>query len=240
VSTPASREGRPAAAPRPFSWVLTAIVVGWLVVYNALRIAGDDPRRAAAVAIAPGVALGLLFFGGGLYVRRRLMRSGRMPARRAEAIGPEPLPAERRPILRAAAPVLGLAAIASIAVGVLLGGDWVRLAAADRSSTKLALALWDIVVGLWLGAELVHMLKGHVDGLESVSLGAVLTAVLAGVALSRSMFPPAQVILIVASGAAAIACQVVLQRVTGSRGASVGAALAGIVSVMALVIPLVS
>jgi hypothetical protein len=220
--------------------VLTAVVVGWLVVYNALRVAGDDPRRAAAVAIAPGIALGLLLFGGGLLVRRRLLRSGRLPARTTEALGPGPLPAEQRPILRTLAPVLGLAAVASVAVGVLLGGDWLRLAAEDRSSTKLALALWDIVVGVWLGAELAHLLKGHVDGIESVSLGAVLTAVLAGVALSRDMFPPAQVILIVASGAAAVACQVVLRRITGSRGAAVGAALAGIVSAVALIVPLVS
>jgi hypothetical protein len=110
----------------------------------------------------------------------------------------------------------------------------------DRSSTKLALALWDILVGLWLAAELRHLLQGHGDGLDSVALGAVLTAVLGGVALSRSMFPPAQVILIIVLGATAIACQAVLWRITGSRVAVVGAALCALLAVLALVIPLAS
>jgi hypothetical protein len=222
------------------SWVVTAIVVGWLVVYNALRIAGDSPRRAAVIAIAPGVALGIVLFGLGLLARRAMMRRGRLPMRRTEPIGPGVLEAGRRAGLRPAAPFLALGAAASVGVGVLLGADWIQLAAADRSSTKLALALWNIVVGIWLAAELGHLLQGHGDGLDSVALGAVLTAVLGGVALSRSMFPPAQVILIIVLGATAAACQVVLWRITGSRLAAAGAALCGLVAALALVIPLAS
>jgi hypothetical protein len=238
---PASKQaGPPASSPRPVSWVVTAIVVGWLIVYNGLRIAGDSPRRAAVIAIAPGVALGIILFGLGLLARRALVRRGRLPMRRTEPVGPGVLEAGRRRALRPAVPFLGVGAAVSVGVGVLLGADWIQLASADRSSTKLALALWDIVVGIWLAAELGHLLQGHGDGLDSVALGAVLTAVLGGVALSRSMFPPAQVILIIVLGATAVACQVVLWRITGSRFAVVGAALCALLAALALIIPLVS
>lgn len=231
---------QPASSPRPVSWVITAIIVGWLIAYNAVRIAGDSPHRAAVIAIAPGVALGLILIGLSVLGRRALTRRGRLPMRRAEPIGPDVLDAQRRPVLRPAVPFIGLGAAVSVAVGIVLAADWIHLTAADRSSTKLALALWDIVVGVWLAAELAHLLHGHGDGLDSIALGSVLTAVLGGVALSRSMFPPVQVVLIVVLGVAAVACQVVIWRLNGSRAAIVGAVLCAVLAVLAVVIPLAS
>jgi hypothetical protein len=264
--------GPPASSPRPVSWVITAIVVGWLIVYNGLRIAGDSPHRAAVVAIAPGVALGLALFGLAVLVRRAMLRSGRLPARgnaalnrtmgffffgigyfvwrafrrggeppgrTTDPIGPQEL-AARKAALRVAAAFLALAAAVAIVVGIVLGVDWFRLPGSERSTTKVALAIWDIVAGVWFAAEVGQLLNGHEDGLDSVALGAVLTAVLGGVALSRSMFPPVQVVLIVVLGTAAVVSASTLWRIKQSGGTAAAAVAAAAVSALALIIPLVS
>jgi hypothetical protein len=262
----------PTPAPRPVSWVITAIVVGWLIVYNGLRIAGDSPHRAAVIAIAPGIALGLGLFGLGFFVRRAMLRRGRLPVRgnavlnRAmgvfvfgvayfawkwlrgsgeaptrptDALGPQQL-AERRAVLRVAGAFVALAGAVAIVVGIVLGADWFHLSPAQRSTTKAALAIWDIVMGIWFAAETAQMFNAKDDGLDSVALGAVLTAVLGGVALSRSMFPPAQVVLILVTGTAAVACEVALWRFRHSGGPVAAAMVTAAVTALALIIPLIS
>ena len=66
------------------------------------------------------------------------------------------------------------------------------------SATVLILTAWNVLAGLWLGDEAIRSRRGEVDGLDSVVLGCLLTAVLAAVGISRDLLEPAQVVLIAA------------------------------------------
>ena len=54
-------------------WLAGCVVVGWLVVYNVLRIDGSSPSEAAWPSLAAGAVAGVAVFGAGLAVRRRLL-----------------------------------------------------------------------------------------------------------------------------------------------------------------------
>jgi uncharacterized membrane protein len=66
----------------------------------------------------------------------------------------------------------------------------------------------------------------------------VLTAVLAGVGLSRGWIETAQVVTIVVAGIAAALCQMALWRVTGARGMPTSAGVAIVIAGLSLVLPL--
>ena len=61
--------------------------------------------------------------------------------------------------------------------------------ARPRHGTAL-LAAWNLLVGLWLGDEAIRLRRGEAEGIESIVLGCALTAVLAGVGLSRDLAAP--------------------------------------------------
>ena len=84
-------------------------------------------------------------------------------------------------------PALGVLAAAALVVGVYLGADWLGTDPDDRATTTIILAAWNVLVGLWLGDEVMRMRRGEADGVESIVLGCALTAVLAGVGLSRDL-----------------------------------------------------
>ena len=97
-------------------------------------------------------------------------------------------------------PALGVLAAAALVLGVYLAVDWLGTDPDDRATTTIILAAWNVLVGLWLGDEVMRMRRGEADGVESIVLGCALTAVLAGVGLSRELAETAQVVLIVVAG----------------------------------------
>jgi len=230
--TPA-RPGLPPAS-RLASWFATSLIVGWIIAYNVLRIAGESPRGAALVALAPGIVLGLVILAATIAIWRR---GG---AERAEAEVPPPEALDRPALnaLRLAAGALGALALAAIVVGVVLAYDWSDTPASSRSTAKIVIAGWDVLAGAWLATEAPRLSRGYADALEPISLAAVLTAVLAGVGISRDWVPGANVVLIVIAGLAAGGSQLGLWRATGGRGRPVGAVLAVAIAILALVLPL--
>ena len=221
---------------RLLSWAVTAVLVGWLIVYNALRLGGEAPDDAWLVSLGPGVALGAGLFAAALVWRR---------ARASRAPLPDPGPpsaeeeSSRRDALRLAAILVGGLAGVSLVTGVLEVADWYGDDPDMRALTTVILGLWNLLLGAWLVAEAPRLFKGDTEGLDSVALGAVLAAVLAGVAFSRDLVSVAQVLLIIVSGLAAGASQLAIWRLQGAHGAPVSAAVVVIVAALALVLPIV-
>lgn len=220
---------------RIFSWATTAVFVGWLLSYNVFRIGGSSPRGAILVSLIPGVILGAIFVAVTVVVwRRGMVRHG------GETVIPQPeaLDESSRDALRLAGFAVGALAVVSLAVGALLIVDWNDTPSAQRSLAKVLVGGWDVVAGLWMVSEAMRMVRGQADGVDSVALGAVLTAVLAGVGLSRGWIETAQMVTIVVAGITAGASQLALWRVTGARGVPTSAAVAMIIAGLALVLPL--
>lgn len=218
------------------SWAITAAAVGWLVVYNVLRVGGQAPDDAWLVSLGPGIALGAGLFAAALLVRRS--RAGR-PGQ------PDPGPPStqeqesRRDAVRLAAIAVGALAAVSLVTGVLEVADWYGDDPSSRAVTTAILGLWNLLLGAWLVAEAPQLYKGDIEGLDSIALGALLAAVLAGVALSRDLVSVAQVLLIIVAGLAAGAGQLAIWRLQGARGAPISAAVVVIVAALALVLPIV-
>ena len=82
------------------SWLAGCVVVGWVLIYNALRIGGATPSEAAWPSLAAGAAVGAVVFGGALLLRRRLAASGRVlrsgPGRHPLALRAGRLPSATR------------------------------------------------------------------------------------------------------------------------------------------------
>ncbi len=206
-------------ASRLLSWLTGSVVAGWLVVYNLLRISGSNPSDAALPALIVGAIAGALVFGAGLLVVRRLAAAGRVVAPGPVEI-PSPSqmePAQRDALSLAWAP-LGALAVAALALGVFLAADWFGAEAGGRATTTLILAAWNVLVGLWLGDESLRLRRGEPDGIESIALGCGLTAILAGVGLSRDLARPGQVVLIVLAGVAGALVSLAVWRLRGARG----------------------
>lgn len=224
---------------RALSWLIGSVAVGWLVVYNAMRLAGSNPADAAWPSLAIGAVVGLAAFGAGLLVLRRRAAAGR-PVRRGpmEIPSPSELDDGQRSVLTVASSALAALAVAALALGVYLGADWLGTAADDRAATTIILAAWDVLVGLWLGDEALRMRRGEADGVESVVLGCALTAVLAGVGLSRDLAEVAHVVLIVLAGVAGAACGAAVWRLQGSHGVPLAAIGAAVVAGLSVILPL--
>lgn len=229
-----------AGSPGP-SWLLGTMLIGWVVVYNAMRFAGSSPRSAAWISLAIGGVAGLAVFGAGVLAVRRLAAAGRVVHRGAiEIPSPGRLSSDQRDAVRIAAVTLAALAAVALVVGVLLGADYLSTDAGDRSVATAVLAAWDVLVGIWLGDEALRLRRGEAEGIESVGLGCGLTAVLAGVGLSRDLLEPGHVALIVLAGLAGAAAGAVVWRLQGARGLPGGAIMAGLVAIAALVLPLVT
>ncbi len=71
-----------------------------------------------------------------------------------------------------------------------------------------------------------------------MALGALLTAVLAGVALSRDWVRPGQVVLIILAGVVSAGGYAAAWRLTRARGLPWSGIAAGVIAALALILPL--
>ena len=107
-----------------------------------------------------------------------------------------------------------------------------------RAKTTIILAAWNVLVGLWLGDEALRLRRNEPDGIESIVLGCTLTAVLAGVGLSRGLAEPGQIALIVLTAVAGGLVSLAVWRLQGARGLPLGAVGVVIVAALSLILPL--
>lgn len=229
------------AASRIGSWLIGAVIVGWALVYNVMRVSGSSPREAAWISLVIGGAAGIAAYAAGHLALRRLGASGRVLHRGpVEVPPPERLSAEQRDAVRLAAGALAALAAAAILIGLALAVSHFTAAPGDGSLATLMLAAWNLLAGVWVGDEALRLHRGDAEGVESVTLGCLLTAVLAGVGLSRSLIEPGQIVLIVLAGLGGAAAALVTWRLAGARGAPVGAIVAIVVAVAAIALPLLA
>ena len=228
----------PTPASRLLSWLVGCVLVGWLVIYNVLRIGGESPSEAAWPSLVVGLVAGLAVFGAGLLLQRRLAASGRVLRAGPVAIpSPSEMDDSQRDALRLAWPALGALALVALAVGAYLAADWFSDSGV-RAKTTIILAAWNVLVGLWLGDEALRLRRDEPDGIESIVLGCTLTAVLAGVGLSRGLAEPGQIALIVLTAIAGALVSIAVWRLQGARGFPLGAVGVVIVAAFSLILPL--
>ena len=227
-------------ASRMLSWLIACVLIGWLVVYNLLRIGGDSPEQAAMPSLGIGAVLGLVVFGVGIVVLRRLHRSGRrLRVPPSEIPAPSAMDQAQRDAVQLAWPPLAVLAVAAIAMGVWIGADWLSTDPSDRGYGTALLAAWNLLVGLWMGDEAIRLRRGEAEGIESIVLGCSLTAVLAGVGISRDLAVPGQVGLIILSGIAGAVVGLAVWRFHGARGLPGSSIGVLVVAVLSLALPLV-
>lgn len=224
--------------PHPVSWFIGCVLVGWIVAYNIVRIGGASPSDSAWVSLMVGGTAGALIFAGMVLVRRRLAASGRAVRQQPRPI---PAPAQMgdgdRTLTRLVWPLLAALAAAALAMGVALGLDWLRAPADDRAVTLAVLAAWNLLVAFWVGDEALRLRRAEAEGTESVALGAALTAVLAGVGITRDYMVPGQITLIVLAGLAGTAAALLVWRLRETRTPPIGGPLVALVAVLSLVLP---
>jgi hypothetical protein len=232
----------PAMTPPPsrlVSWFVTSVLCGWVIAYNVLRIGGRSPRGAAWTSLLIGLGIGIGIFAIVVLVWRHYVASGRFRPHHLEEIPPpDRLDSRQRSALEALWPAVAVLAIAALIVGALLTVTWFQTEG-ERSFTRIVLAGWDVLVGVWLALEAVELKRGHGEAVESIALAAILTAVLAGVAFSRGMFDPGQVSLIVVAGVTAALAHFAGWRLLGSRGVPFGILVALVVGACAIAFPIV-
>lgn len=227
-------------ASRVFSWLVASVLIGWLIVYNLMRIGGDSPDQAAMPSLAIGAACGLVVFGAGFLVVRRLHQSGRrLRVPPTEIPPPTAMDQAQRDALQLAWAPLAVLALAAIAMGVWIGADWLGTDSAERGYGTALLAAWNLLVGLWMGDEAIRLRRGEAEGIESIVLGCSLTAVLAGVGISRDLAVPGQVALIILAGIAGALVGLAVWRFHGARGLPGGSIGVVIVAALSLILPLV-
>jgi peptidoglycan/LPS O-acetylase OafA/YrhL len=134
-----------------------------------------------------------------------------------------------------------LAALAAVAIdmGLWIGADWISTDPDQRGYGTALLAAWNLLAGLWLGDEAIRLRRGEAEGIESIVLGCTLTAVLAGVGISRDLAVPGQVALIILAGIAGALVGLAVWRFHGARGLPVGSIGVLAVAALSLVLPYV-
>lgn len=226
-------------ASRVASWFVSSLVVGWLIGYNILRFGGRSPRQAAPLSVLLGIGIGVVIFGVFVFAWRRLVMSGRVHLHHIEEIPPpERLDSRQKTALDLLWPAVGVFALFALVVGALLTVSWLQTEG-SRSTTRIVLGAWDVLVGVWLITETAELRRFHGEAVESIGLAALLTAVLAGVAFSLGMYDAAQVALIVVAGAVGALSSFTWWRMLGSRGIPYGVVFALAVAAMSIVFPMV-
>ncbi len=225
-------------ASRIVSWFLTCVIIGWVIAYNLLRIGGRSPRGAAWTSFLIGLGVGVVLFVIVIAVWRRFVAGGRFRPHSIEEIPPpERLDVRQRGALELLGPAVAVLGIAALIVGALLAVSWWQTDG-ERSFTRIVLGAWDVLVGVWFLLEAVELNRRRGEAVESIAMAAMLTAVLGGVALSRAMFDPWQVALIVLSGVTGALAYFAGWRLLGSRGVPFGIPVALIVGALAIVLPI--
>lgn len=236
---PATPPATTPPASRMVSWFVTSVLIGWVIAYNVLRIGGRSPRGAAWTSLLIGAGIGIVIFAAALAVWRHWVASGRFRPHNIEEIPPpDRLDTRQRGALEALWPAVAVLAIAALIVGAILAASWLQTDG-ERSFTRVVLAAWDLLVGVWLVTEAIELRRGHGEAVESIAMAAMLTAVLAGVAFSRGMFDPWQVALIVVAGVAGALAHFAGWRLLGSRGVPFGIVLTLVVAALSIVLPIV-
>lgn len=231
--------------PRPgrlFSWMITAVLVGWFVVYNVMRVGGGTPAGVALVSFLIGAVVGIVVLVLGVYVRRALVASGRIHPVDLEADIPTPQAMDdgQRRAVGLAWPVTAAAAVVEMALGLWMLADWWSTPGPTRATAELVMAGWLIFAALWMSWEARNLRDLDAGGVDSVALGALLSSVLAGVGISRAFATPGQVVMVVVGGVASVICYWVVWRLTHNRGVPTTAIAAGIVTVVSLLLPLLT
>ena len=222
-----------APAGRVVSRVVMAVVVGWLVVYNIMRISGDNPAQAWRPSLILGGGLGLLVAGGLWWLQRKLAESGRVLVPRVATVSGT-LDEQQRDAMQVSVPIMLSAAVAAGITAVAELAQW--FGESDRSLGLLVFVIWNLVFAGWMSDEGMRLRGGHAEGLDTVFFGCLLTTVLAGVAFARGVLEPVQVILALVSGAAGIAVGLVVWRLAGGRGIPTGPIIAVLVTAATLAI----
>lgn len=224
-------------AGRLLSWAVTAVLIGWILAYNILRIGGDSPRGAAWISLAIGGAVGLLVLGAVYLTMRRFAPEG-LSRGPLEVPAPDRMDEGQRAAIRIAIPLLGALAVVALVMAVVLGVDWIRSAHSIRSHvTLLILALWNLLMAA-VALELPRMRRYDVEGIDTIPYACAVTAVLGGVGITKHIYPVGQEILILVAGVAGIATQLAVWRLSGRRWSLVVAIGIAVVAALSLALPL--
>ena len=216
---------------------VAAVIIGWAVVYNILRIQGDEPDQAAWPSLLVGGVLGAAIYLGGVVILRRVR--GPETTRVAQAIpGPGQLNDDQREALRVAAFALAALAICTLLMGAIELGDWIGTDSADRGFTELILGGWNVLFAIWAGDVGLRAFKMDGEDLESIPLGAALTAILAGLGIARDIVVPGQIALAAVAGICGAIVGLAAWRISGGRGVPGAAIVAIVVAALSIVLPL--
>ncbi|MFN8108806.1 MAG: hypothetical protein U0Y82_03040 [Thermoleophilia bacterium] len=206
------------------------VFVGWLVVYNILRLRGDNPAEAWKPGLLVGGLLGLAAFGAAEVVGRRLSAAGRVAMRRRTVVSGTLDDRQADAVGLASKVLLGAAVVAAVVALI----DLVHFASGSHALGMVVIILWNLVFAGWAADEALRMRRHQLDGLETVYFGSLLTAAMAGVALSRNIVQPAQVVLVLVAGVTGMALGLAGWRLGGGRGAPLATAAALVVTLATL------
>ena len=227
---------------RLVSWGLSAILIGWVVVYNAMRVAGGTPAGVALTSFIIGAIAGLAVLGIGMWVRTRLIDSGRI-----HPVDPEveiPGPGQMNPgqlqVMRLVWPATAVAAGVQLLAAVLMFLDWRGTSEFTRATAELIMAAWFIFAAIWMAWEANNLREMDAGGVDSVALGALLSTVLAGVAVAREFSTTIAVVTVIVAGVASVLAYLAVHRLTRDRGIPWMAGTAGVIVLASLLIPLLT
>ena len=231
--------------PRPgrlISWLISAVLVGWVVVYNVMRVAGGTPAGVAFTSFVIGAGGGIVVLIIGLFIRRRLINAGRIHPVDAEAEIPAPgaMDADQRRVLGAIWPVVAAAAAVEMVCGIWMLADWNGTPSMVRATAEVVMAGWFIFAAIWMGWEAKNLRNMDAGGIDSVALGALLTTVLAGVGITRHFATGMQVLTVIVVGLTAVVAYWLVWFLVRRRGVPSMAILAGLIALASLLLPLLT
>ena len=229
--------------PRPgrlISWLISAVLVGWVVVYNVMRVAGGTPAGVALSSFVIGAGGGILVLIIGLIIRRRLINAGRIHPVDAEAEIPEPgaMDDDQHRVINATWPVVAAAAAVELVCGIWMLADWNGTPSMVRATAEVVMAGWFIFAAIWMGWEAKNLRNMDAGGIDSVALGALLTTVLAGVGITRHFATGMQVLTVIVVGLTAVVAYWLVWFLVRRRGVPSMAILAGLIALASLLLPL--
>ncbi len=193
---------------------------------------------AAMLSFLIGLGLGAIIFVVALVTWRKVVGGARYRAAHMNELPPATrLDARQQSSLDVLWPAVGILCILLLVVGGSLVRTWLATSG-SRSMVRVVIGGWDLLVGAWLAFE-TGMLRRH-DGeaVESIGTSALLSAVLAGVALSMDMLRSLQGAVILIATVTATLAYIGGWRLLGSRGIPFAAVGALIVGGASLIIPL--
>ena len=229
-------------AGRLVSWGLSAILIGWVVVYNAMRVAGGTPAGVALTSFIIGAIAGVAVLAIGMWVRGRLIDSGRIHPvdPEVEIPGPGQMSPGQLQVMRLVWPATAVAAGVQLLAAVLMFLDWRGTSEFTRATAELIMAAWFIFAAVWMAWEANNLREMDAGGVDSVALGALLSTVLAGVAVAREFSTAIALVTVVVAGVTSVLAYLAVHRLTRDRGIPWMAGTAGVIALASLLIPLLT